>query len=281
MREKPPSSGLVRKPQQDHAPPERWNTLKSEYENPYESDALPRDYSHLSEEKLYAIRVELSEKYREFEPQYRKGGDTILLEYAARQWGSQASRVLSHAEFMRSGKKHAVMYRGIEGKHYAMSNVQGKFIGTGRYLNGQYFAAGKSRSDALRYSYYRGKDDGWIYVARVSDDAKLIDYDDLLKMYDKEMSHYGFHFDDYVLKKNVGRYAASKGYDGVVMQSVDSYVDRHYVMFNQSKVIIDESSLPGRRIDAQLAKQSFANHNERAFEHMKLLDKQYFPDELI
>ncbi len=272
----------VRKPQQDHVDPERWLTITNDYQNPYKSDALPKDYSHLSEEELYAIRVELSEKYKDFEPQYRKGGDPLLLEYAEKQWGSQASRVVSHEEFMRSEKKHAVMYRGIEGKHYTMSNVEGRFIGTGRFLNGQYFAAGEVRMDVSKYSYgLRGeKKDAWVYAARVSDDAKLIDYDDLWKMYTEEMTHYGLEFDDYVMKKDLGRYAASKGYDGVVMQSVDTYTDRHYVMFNQSKVIIDENSLPGGRIDAQLAAQSFENSKEKARYHFELLDEQYFPDEL-
>ncbi len=272
-----------RKPQQDHVPPSRWDTIKSAYKNPHKSDFKLKDSSHLSAEKLYTIEVELSEKYKDFELQYRKGGDPMLLEYAERRWGSQASRVVSHEEFMRSGKKHPVMYRGIEGKHYTMSNVEGKFVGTGRFLSGLFFAAGKARRGVSRYSYgvMGERKDAWIYAARVSDDAKLIDYDDLLKMYDEEMTNYGLHLDNYVLKENVGRYAASKGYDGVVMQSVDSYTDRHYVMFNRSKLIVDESSLPGGRIDAQLAAESFGSSGERAKRHFKLLDEQYYPDELI
>ncbi len=266
----------MRKPQQDHVPPDKWETSKSDFKNPYRSDALPKDYSHLSEEELYAIRVELSGKYRDFKPLYRKGGDPLLLEYAERQWGSQASRVVSHEEFMRSGKKHAVMYRGIAGKHYTMPNVEGKFVGTGRYLNGQYFSAGKARKDVYHYSYLKGKYDAWIHAARVSDDAKLIDYDDLLEMYDGEMEHYELELDDYVMKKDVGRYAASKGYDGVVMQSVNSFEDRHYIMFNQSKVIIDEISLPGRIIDRNLSAMVYDNANVMAEKHIQLLDTQYF-----
>ncbi len=272
----------MRKPQQDHVPPKKWQTLKSEYENPYKSDFDLKDSSHLSKEELYAMEVELSWKHKDFIPQYRKYGDPILLEYAERRWGSQASRVVSHEEFMRSGKKHAVMYRGLEGKHYTMSNVEGKFVGTGKYLNGLYFAAGRARRDVAKYSYGNmgERKDAWVYAARVSDDAKLIDYDDLLKIYDEEMTNYGVHLDNYVLKENVGRYAASKGYDGVVMQSVDSYTDRHYVMFNRSKVIVDESSLPGGQIDAQLAAEKFGKSGEKAWRHLELLDEKYFPDEL-
>ncbi len=266
----------MRKPQQDHVAHEKWDTT-SGFENPYKSDALPRNYSHLSEEKLYAIRAEVSKKFKDFKEEYRKGGDPLLLEYAERQWGSQASRVVSHDEFMRSGKKHAVMYRGIVGKDYVRSNVDGEWIGTGKYLNGQYFAAGKARNDVYKYSYFNrgGTDDAWIYAARVSDDAKLIDYDDLVKMYNEEMTNYGLEFDDYLFKENVGRFAASKGYDGVVMQSVNSYKDRHYVMFNQFKVIIDESTLPGGKIDKKIGTRNFKNPEARAREHLNLLDEQY------
>lgn len=152
-----------------------------------------------------------------------------------REGGFLGAQVVSDEDFR--SRPEAVMYRGLSRAEYLDANVSGDFSGLGIFGNGQYFAVGDNRAAALEYADGRGT----VYAAKLSDTARVANYDDLLK---EARENYGNLLmsgaDERVTEflGDVGRYAAYQGYDAV-------YVAKHdyMVVVNPSALIVPRTTV--------------------------------------
>ncbi len=241
MREKPPSSGSVRKVG-------------------VESGVGAGDRT---EAELLAKRLALQKTPRP-KKKYRSGvtygeGDNWLRDYAKFKHGDQRNSLLAKEEFEKV--KSPIMFRGVSDRIFVQSNIDGDWVGQGDYGNGTYFAQGKSLIDAEEYAYgeYGDTKNGWIYVAKLREDAKIIDLKDLENMiFAEEEKHQalGKFPDDWDFRDNIGRYALEKGYDAVVMEGKDWTNGLHYLVVNQRTVIVDLRSIPGGAFQEKFAGKS-------------------------
>lgn len=172
-----------------------------------------------------------------------------LASFAKFRWGDQvAERVRGDVFDSMDGP---VLLRGIANEDLVTENLNGTWLGTGVYGNGNYYAGTGRTQKVLDYAFSADENAGWVYATKLKPDAKIISYADLQKEYASVRRHWGreigfdvVEWDEFFLSE--GEYAAYKGFDAIHIAHED-----YYVILNQRKLAVDERMLPGGTWDTR------------------------------
>ena len=204
----------------------------------------PREQGGLEEEVIQAERtpsqaaIESIRFYAKLSPDERKREgyhDVRLQSFAKARWGSQNTQVVSGEEFDSLPTK--MIYRGISHLDYLEVNLNDQFFGLGVFGNGQYYAG--SFNDAASYGSLKGG--GWVHRAKLHPDAKVATEQDVKQVVEDRIIRYKDNDDEAVndFLDERGRLLAYYGYDAYHESSLEITV-----VFNKSKLMIDERTLP-------------------------------------
>ena len=133
--------------------------------------------------------------------------------------------------------KSHVLFRGISKKEFLEANLDGSWVGTGVCGNGTYFGYG-SAWDTFR-GYGNPMEGGWIYVAKLRAEAKVIEEDVLHDVYiEMLLSEKTMSYEVKEFLRDRGRLALYMGYDALA-------TNEHIVVVNNRALVVDRRMLPG------------------------------------
>ena len=217
-----------------------------------EFQPLPKATSTGQSQIVVRTEQELSNKAREIVtniiPDATRRQDLWLKEFAHYRWGNQASRIVTDDVFKQT--EGILMVRGVSNVKYLDVNLNGEWYGWGVNGNGLYFSQVRNL-EALNNSvaaYGSPGSGGWVYLSKLSSDARVITTTELKKITTQQNRLLGST--KHVTELTVGEYgrqAAVLGYDAILVEETGVVV-----VLNQSKIIVNKKFLPGGAFEKEL-----------------------------
>ena len=175
--------------------------------------------------------------------------DILLRELAEYRWGDQRVKVLEPDEFDNYDAQ-VTLFRGIGDAAYLDGDLKNGWVGKGVWGNGTYYSSDPSL--ALDYSKLQsGHPNGYAYPAKLSKEAKVIEFGKLDKLHKKyKQSLKDADKDPSFVLADEGRFAASLGYHAIkVRQRNHDHPSEgsFFVILDQSKVVVNTDWMDGWR----------------------------------
>ena len=179
----------------------------------------------------------------------QEGQDVALKRYANQRWGDQRVRIVDGDEF--DAIDSPTLWRGVGDQRYVQSNLNGEWVGTGVYGNGNYYGIA---DDALSYM----EQNGWMFRAKLDPNARVLRGREARSAM-QQRQEAAYLADDVsegskMFNVDMGRFAAQEGYDAMIVGRWD-----FNVVLNQRAIIIDRRSLPDGEWGRQLLERRAAD----------------------
>lgn len=171
-----------------------------------------------------------------------------IFEKVQKQMGNDGlPKVVTEKEFNVFAKDKTVIYRGYSSdssksksasqmvEEFKRGKLYSENSGGAAYGRGTYFSADEGVANSYAYG------DGKVITAVLKDNARVADYRDIMREYEKA----GVHKTDWEKRTSaqhiiddVGSYAALKGYDAIALNGFQGH--EHLIILNRTQLIIKE-----------------------------------------